>query len=135
MSEQQTASILAVCVDESTATVVSDGESFLTASSARQAIDLLRMLKFDLLITGTPLPDMPVFSFISKIKAAWPWQKWALVASDLSPQDEVIARTLGVIRIFDQHIELEAMAQLGDHVRHRGRLELHAEPKRTAKAS
>jgi DNA-binding NarL/FixJ family response regulator len=114
MSEQQTVSILAVCVDESTVKSVSGGQSFLSASSARQAIDLLRMLRFDLLITGKHLPDMPVFNFVSKVKSAWPWQKWALVSSDLTSQEEVIVRTLGVLRIFDQDIENEALVRLSE---------------------
>lgn len=127
MSQQQTASILAVCVDESTVKEVSGGESFLSANSARQAIDLLRMLRFDLLITGKDLPDMPVFSFVSKVKSAWPWQKWALVSSDLTATEEVIVRTLGVTRIFDQKVEDEALARLTG--------ESPVKPRRAARAS
>lgn len=114
MSEQQSASILAICVDESTAAEVSEGQSYFPATSARQAIDLLRMLKFDLVITGMELPDMPVFRLVSKIKTAWPWQKWALVANELTPQDEVIVRTLGVTRIFHRQIEREVLTRMGD---------------------
>jgi len=119
MSSQASASILAVCVDENTANEISGGAGFLTATSGRQAIDLLRMLKFDLLITGTQLPDMNVFGFVSRVKTAWPWQKWAMVARHLNPQDEVVARTLGVVRIFDEEIESEDLFEIARRVQDR----------------
>jgi CheY-like chemotaxis protein len=68
------------------------------ADSARSAIELLRMLRFDLVLTADHLPDMPVWQFVSRMRAAWPWQKWALVSSHLTEFDEVTARTLGVMR-------------------------------------
>ena len=59
------------------------------AETARSAIELLRMLRFDLVVTADHLPDMPVFQFVKRMRAAWPWQKWALVSNRLTIQDEI----------------------------------------------
>ena len=109
-------SILAVCVGNGQLPVMGEEATLITADGARTAIEMMRMLKFDLLLTGTVLPDMPLLQFVSRVKAAWPWQKWALVAGNLSPREEVIIRTLGVTRIFDQQIEPEALVKLGERL-------------------
>ena len=85
---------------------------FTTADSARSAIELLRMLRFDLVITADRLPDMPVFQFVKRMRAGWPWQKWALVSSRLTNQDEITARTLGVMRIIEGAVDWDAVGHL-----------------------
>jgi DNA-binding response OmpR family regulator len=82
------------------------------ADSARSAIELLRMLRFDLVLTADHLPDMPVWQFVSRMRTAWPWQKWALVSSRLSELDEITARTLGVIQIIEGAIDWDAVGHL-----------------------
>ncbi len=82
------------------------------ADSARSAIELLRMLRFDLVLTADHLPDMPVWQFVSRMRAAWPWQKWALVSSHLTDFDEVTARTLGVMQIIEGSVDWDAVGHL-----------------------
>jgi len=80
--------------------------------SARSAIELLRILRYDLVVTSDQLPDMPVFQFVRRMRAAWPWQKWALVSSRLSTQDEITARTLGVMQIIEGAVDWDAVGHL-----------------------
>jgi len=86
--------------------------SFFHADSGKKALELLRMLRFDLLVTGDQLPDMPVGHLIRRVRAAWPWQKWAMVGSVLTAQDEIAARTLGAMAVFDAPPDWEALALL-----------------------
>jgi CheY-like chemotaxis protein len=93
-------------------TPVAAGISFFHADSGKKALELLRMLHFDLLVTGDHLPDMPVSHLIRRIRAAWPWQKWAMVGSSLTTQDEIVARTLGAVAVFDAPPDWDALGLL-----------------------
>jgi CheY-like chemotaxis protein len=86
--------------------------SFFHADSGKKALELLRMLRFDLLVTGDQLPDMPVSQLIRRVRAAWPWQKWAMVGSMISPQDEISARTLGAMAVFDAPPDWEVLGSM-----------------------
>jgi DNA-binding response OmpR family regulator len=96
-----------------------EASGFFNAESGKRAIELLRMLRFDLVLTNVQLEDGPAWSLIRKMKAAWPWQKWAMVGHRISPQDEITARTLGVIRIFDEQVDWDEVSQLADGIRRR----------------
>lgn len=117
MPDQDQASILAVGLGS---TVPPEyAENCSTADSARSAVELLRMLRFDLVITADQLPDLPVWQFVQRMRAAWPWQKWALASSSLNPRDEITARTLGVIRVLDMPIDWEAVTEMARAIHHR----------------
>ena len=110
--DQEHGSVLAVGLREAD---LSDApHSCTSADSARGAIELLRMLRFDLVVTSDRLPDMPVWQFVSRIRAVWPWQKWALVSSRLTEQDEITARTLGVMQIIEGAVDWDAVAYLAE---------------------
>jgi hypothetical protein len=94
--------------------------SFFHADSGKKAMELLRMLRFDLLVTGDRLPDMPVSQFIRRVRIAWPWQKWAMVGSVITTQDEIAARTLGAIAVFDAPPDWEALGSLAAIAASRG---------------
>jgi hypothetical protein len=81
------------------------------------------MLHFDLVLTADQLPDLPVFQFVRRMRNAWPWQKWALVSSRLSIQDEITARTLGVMHVIEGSIDWDAIGHLAAtlHEQHEGR--------------
>jgi DNA-binding NarL/FixJ family response regulator len=87
---------------------------YFHADSAKKALELLRMLRFDLLVTGDRLPDMPVGQFIRRVRVAWPWQKWAMVGSVLSARDEIAARTLGAMAVFDAPADWDALGTLAE---------------------
>jgi len=44
---------------------------------------------------------MTAWQFISKVRKAWPWQKWVYVSSVLSENEEVLARSLGAVAVLD----------------------------------
>jgi DNA-binding response OmpR family regulator len=90
------------------------------ADDARSAIELLRMLRFDLVLAADRLPDMPAFQFIRRLRTAWPWQKWALVSSRLSIADEITARTLGVMQIIEGAVDWDAVTHLAGVLHEQG---------------
>jgi len=90
----------------------STGASFFHADSGKKALELLRMLRFDLLVTGDRLPDMPVTHLIRRVRIAWPWQKWAMVGAALTTEDEIAARTLGAMAVFDAPPDWDVLSAL-----------------------
>jgi DNA-binding NarL/FixJ family response regulator len=109
-SDQEPGSILAVGLRDSA--FAEDAQGCTVAETARSAIELMRMLRFDLVLTADRLPDMPVFQFVQRMRAAWPWQKWALVTRQLNERDEITARTLGVMRIIEGAVDWDAVGHL-----------------------
>jgi hypothetical protein len=101
VTDQQLLSVLAVCVPE----LAGDGDERLqvwSVDSATGALAVLRTIGVGLLVAGTRVPpDGAPWAMIRRVRGACPWQKWALVAPQLCEADEVVARTLGVARIFD----------------------------------
>ena len=110
--DQEHGTVLAVGLRDAD---LADGSRACTvANSARGAIELMRMLRFDLVLTSDRLPDMPVWQFVRRFRTAWPWQKWALVSSHLTEQDEIAARTLGVMQIIEGAVDWDAVAYLAE---------------------
>ena len=99
--------------------VPENGTSFFSAESGKRALELLRMLRFDLVVTRSELADGPALNLIQKMRTAWPWQKWALVAGDCSVHDEITARTLGVTRIFEADVNWDEVTLLAGSLRRR----------------
>ena len=93
-TDHEPGSILAVGLRDSDLADVAHActPSCTATDSARSAIELLRILRFDLVITADHLPDMPVWQFVKRMRAAWPWQKWAMFSSRLTERDEITAR-------------------------------------------
>jgi CheY-like chemotaxis protein len=87
---------------------------FSAVGSGCAALQTLRLMQWDLLLAGCQLPDMPVWSLIEKVRRVRPWQKWGLIARDLDPDDERLARVLGAALVLD---ELPPMADLLDLIR------------------
>lgn len=117
MPDQDQASILAVGLGS--AVPPEYAESCSTADSARSAIEMLRMLRFDLVVTADQLPDLPVWQFVQRMRAVWPWQKWALASSTLDQRDEIAARTLGVLKILDLPVDWQAVNEMAQAIHHR----------------
>ncbi|WP_428940654.1 hypothetical protein [Fontivita pretiosa] len=93
-------SLLAVCIPG----LVHDSPliELTMAPTARQALLHLRQMSCDLLLTGNQLPDMNVWTLVSRLRASWPQLRWALVCTGaLSPQEEIRARCLGATMLFD----------------------------------
>jgi len=109
--------------DRTIAVIQLDGEiagdsnaSLFLVDSGKKALELMRMFRFDLLVTGDVLPDMPVSHLLRRVRAAWPWQKWAIVGSSITTQDEIAARTLGALAVFDAPADWNAITSMAAFV-------------------
>jgi CheY-like chemotaxis protein len=83
----------------------------------RRAIDMLRMVSFDMLLLGLQLPDMSPWDFLRFLKTAFPHQKWALVGGPITEQQEVTARTFGCTTIFESTPNSSEMLSLTARMR------------------
>jgi hypothetical protein len=59
------------------------------------------MTHYEFILVGMGLNDMSTWDFLRHIKTMWPQQKWALVGSQISEQQEITARMFGATMIFD----------------------------------
>jgi CheY-like chemotaxis protein len=75
---------------------------FRSAAGGRRAIDMLRMLSFDLVLVSSQLPDMGVWDFLRHLRTALPRQRWAFVGGPISEEQESMIRMYGATTIFDQ---------------------------------
>jgi DNA-binding NtrC family response regulator len=89
-------SVLGICVTPSSFVGRSEAVDYRAVQSARRAIDMLRLVRFDFLLVNLKLPDISVWNFMRHVKTAWPQQKWALVGGPVSGEQEVAARMLEV---------------------------------------
>lgn len=111
--------VLGVCVDEPSQVEQAVGLDYCTVRSGRRAIDMLRILSFDVTLVGTRIPDINCWDLIRRIRAGWAWQKWALVASDLTQEQEITARSFGSVKIFDSMPAADEILQLAAKLRAR----------------
>ena len=89
-----------------------------TARSGREAIEMLRMFSFDLLLIGDcPLTDISSSDLIRKVRKASPWQRWAKYAPHCSKSEEREARSLGVTCIFHTMPTQAALCRLAKAAR------------------
>src|SRR5579862_151256 len=93
--------VLGICVTPESFTGQSGNSDYRAVHSARRAMDMLRLVRFDLILVNVKLPDMSVWNFMRHVKTANPQQKWALVGGPLSEQQEIAARMLDVTTTFD----------------------------------
>jgi DNA-binding response OmpR family regulator len=115
----QDVAVLAVCVNEPPQEIQTEGLTFCSVNSARRAIDMLRMLRFDLLLVGPNVPDISTWEFVRRAKIGWPWQKWALVGERITEQQEITARMMGVTKVFETFPTPEELLELTSALRAR----------------
>jgi DNA-binding response OmpR family regulator len=115
MPELEQAALLAVGVDakENLAAEV------LIAATGRRAIELMRLMQFDLLVVAPNIADMPLWQFVQRVRMTRPWQRWALATDQLTPQEEVTARSLGVIGIFKEKTDWPELLHVAESIRRR----------------
>ncbi len=76
-----------------------------------EALERMRIDRFDLVLAGTDMPDMSWSAFAQRMRAAWPWQKWAL-AGLIGLDEERLARQMNVAAIFDAAPTASELEQL-----------------------
>lgn len=106
-------SILTVCVPDAQATPDASATPVWRAHSAREALAMLRMARVDLLLTGLRLPDMSPWQLIRRVRGLSCPPRWALVATaDLTPAEEIEARSLGAVAVVERMPSGEALDEL-----------------------
>jgi CheY-like chemotaxis protein len=93
--------VLGICVDAPPNTGPAEEMNYHAVHNGRRAIDMLRMVSFDIVLVGLKLPDMAVWDFLRHLKAGFPNQKWAMVGGPISTKQEVQARIFGCTTLFD----------------------------------
>src|SRR3954469_1489694 len=91
----------------------------VTADTGGRAIELLRMLKFDLVVIGQQLADMPVWNLVQRIRISMPGQKWAFVGKEIGPREEVMARSMGVVGVFDAEADWSSLLDVATQIHQR----------------
>ena len=91
----------------------------MTADTGGRAIELLRMLKFDLVVISQTLGDMQVWNLVRRMRMAMPNQKWAFVGREIGARDEVMARSLGVVGVFDAEADWSQLLHVAAEIHQR----------------
>jgi CheY-like chemotaxis protein len=100
-SQEDQIAVLGICVDSPMLAGVSSELNYHAVHNGRRAIDMLRMVSFEVVLIGTKLPDMATWDFLRHMKTAFPNQKWALVGGPITEQQEVTARMFGCTTLFE----------------------------------
>jgi CheY-like chemotaxis protein len=93
--------VLGICVDPPATTAPSDELNYHAVHNGRRAIDMLRMVSFDMVLVGLKLPDMSTWDFLRHLKTAFPGQKWAMIGGPITEKQEVTARMFGCTTLFE----------------------------------
>lgn len=118
-SQNDQVTVLGVCVEEPAMVGRTEGLDFCSVRSGRRAIDMLRMLSFDLVVVGMRIPDISTWDFVRRVRTGWAWQKWALVGGAITEQQEITARMFGSVKIYDVMPSSDEVLQLASHLRER----------------
>jgi hypothetical protein len=94
-------SVLGICVTPASFTGQSAALDYRAVHSARRAMDMLRLVRFDMLLVNLHLPDVSVWNFMRHVKTVCPRQKWSLVGSVLTKDQEIAARMFDVTTVFE----------------------------------
>jgi DNA-binding response OmpR family regulator len=121
-SQNDQVTVLGVCVEEPAMVGRTEGLDFCTVRSGRRAIDMLRMLSFDLVVVGMRIPDLSTWDFVRRVRTGWAWQKWALVGGAITEQQEITARMFGSVKIYDVMPSSDEVLQLASHLREKATL-------------
>jgi DNA-binding response OmpR family regulator len=116
-SQNDQVTVLGLCVEEPAMVGRTEGLDFCSVRSGRRAIDMLRMLSFDLVIVGMRIPDISTWDFVRRVRTGWAWQKWALVGGAMTEQQEITARMFGSVKIYDVMPSSDEVLQLASHLR------------------
>lgn len=73
-----------------------------TASTVRETMATIRLITFDLLVVGLENPAIDVWELIPRVQSAWPNQRWMLLSADVTPEEEVAARSLGALVVMNE---------------------------------
>jgi DNA-binding response OmpR family regulator len=87
--------------------------------TADGAVEMLRVMKFDLVAIGDDVPDATPWQLAKKVRSIWPWQKWAFAAREMDHEDEIMARSLGAVAVFEGPESWGEMFEVAHRIRRR----------------
>ena len=116
-SQEEQVAILGLCVEDPAQVGRVEGLNYVAVRSGRRAIDMMRMLSFDVVLVGMRIPDVSTWDFVRRMRTAWSWQKWCLVSGAISEQQEITARMFGSVKIYDVMPSSDEVLQLASHLR------------------
>lgn len=90
-----------------------DGASFVHATSGGRALELMKLLRFDLVVLSPGVNDVSIPLLIRQMRVIAPWQKWVLVGPGITDPMELASRCNGVLAVIDElsdWSELESLA-------------------------
>jgi len=72
-----------------------------SASTVREVMSTMRLIGFDLVVVGLDDPHLDVWEAMHRVLTAWPHQRWMLASSQVTQEEEILARTLGAAVVLD----------------------------------
>ncbi|MGD0390473.1 MAG: hypothetical protein ABSC42_16130 [Tepidisphaeraceae bacterium] len=115
--QEDQVAVLGVCVDPPATTGPAKELNYHAAHNGRRAIDMLRMISFDMVLVGLKMPDMAAWDFLRHLKTAFPSQKWALIGGPITEKQEVTARMFGCTTLFETTPSDKELLQLTARMR------------------
>ena len=73
-----------------------------TASTVREVMSTMRLIGFDLVVVGLDDPHLDVWEAMHRVLTAWPQQRWMLASSQVTQEEEILARSLGAAVVLDE---------------------------------
>lgn len=80
----------------------SSGIDVYTASTVREVMSTMRLIGFDLVVVGLDDPHLDVWEAMHRVLTAWPQQRWMLASSQVTQEEEILARSLGAAVVLDE---------------------------------
>ncbi|MFC1676004.1 hypothetical protein ACFL3G_02945 [Planctomycetota bacterium] len=100
MSKTSPAVIVTLCAEESIPVPIHLQECFWQVDSESQALEIMRMFHVDLLLVSLSVDDVDMWNLLQKVRTLTLSTKWALLCHDLTAEQELRARILGVMKIY-----------------------------------
>jgi DNA-binding NtrC family response regulator len=115
--QEDQVAVLGICIDAPVTAGRAEELNYHAVHNGRRAIDMLRMVSFDVVLVGMRIPDISTWDFLRHMKTAFPNQKWALVGGPITEQQEVKARMFGCSTLFDSTPTGAELLQLTSRMR------------------
>lgn len=88
-----------------------------TASTTGEVMSTMRLIAFDLVVVGLDSPHFDVWEAMQRVLTAWPRQRWMLVSSQVTQEEEILARSLGALMVLDDVPEERWLAEFAGSLR------------------
>jgi hypothetical protein len=90
-----------------------------TAATIREALATIRLVRFDLMLVGLEDPTLDIWGLMQRVAGAWPQLRWILASDQLTPEEEILARSLGALMVLDSLPDADWIAECASSLRNR----------------